>query len=58
MPRQNYVIALPKPEIDWNAIQKNIPSLKNVISLGPDFERLFQPGEFKALRLSPTMIRL
>jgi len=35
------VIALPKAEIDWNSIQENIPSLKNVIALGPDFERLF-----------------
>jgi acyl-CoA synthetase (AMP-forming)/AMP-acid ligase II len=38
------VIALPKPEIDWNAIQENIPSLKTVIPLGPDFEALFQNG--------------
>ncbi len=40
-----FVIASPKPEIDWRAIQENIPSLKNIIPLGPDFERLFQPGE-------------
>jgi len=43
-----FVIALPKPEIDWEAIKKDIPSLKTVIPLGPDFERLFQPGDFKA----------
>ena len=35
------VIALPKPEIDWDAIKKSIPSLKTVISLGSDFEALF-----------------
>ena len=46
------VIVLPKPEIDWEAIRKDIPSLKNVIALGPDFERLFQPGEFKAEAVS------
>jgi len=28
-----FVIALPKPEIDWSAIQENSPSLKTVISL-------------------------
>jgi len=39
------VIACPKPEINWKAIQENIPSLKNIILLGPDFERLFQIGE-------------
>jgi acyl-CoA synthetase (AMP-forming)/AMP-acid ligase II len=38
------VITLPKPEIDWNLIQKDIPSLKKVIALGPDFERLFMSG--------------
>src|SRR5450631_3054925 len=38
----DYVIALPKPEIDWDSIQKDIPSLKNIIALGEDFERLFQ----------------
>ena len=41
----DFVIALSKPEIDWDVIQKNIPSLKTVVPLGPDFERLFQGGE-------------
>ena len=36
-----FVIVLEKPEIDWNGIQKNIPSLKFVIPLGADFEGLF-----------------
>lgn len=48
----DFVIALPKPEIDWKGIQGNIPSLENIISLGPDFDRLFQPGEFKAEAVS------
>jgi acyl-CoA synthetase (AMP-forming)/AMP-acid ligase II len=48
----DYAIVLAKPEIDWNAIQKNVRSLKTVISLGPDFERLFQPGEFKSEAVS------
>ena len=44
----DFVIALAKPEIDWEVIQKNMPSLKTVIPLGADFERLFQlGGEFK-----------
>jgi len=42
-----FVIALEKPEIDWATIQKNILSLKTVIPLGADFERLFHSGEFK-----------
>jgi long-chain acyl-CoA synthetase len=50
----DYVIARSKPEIDWNAIQKNIPSLKTVIPLGRDFERLFQAGEFQAVAISET----
>src|ERR1700691_4492151 len=29
----DFVVVLPKPEIDWDAIQKNIPSLKKIISL-------------------------
>jgi long-chain acyl-CoA synthetase len=37
----DFVIALPKSEIDWNEIQKNIPSLKHVIFLGTDFDGLF-----------------
>ncbi len=37
----DFVIALPKPEIDWGAIQKDVPSLKKVIALGAEFERLF-----------------
>lgn len=41
------VIALPKPEIDWNGINEKVPSLKNILSLGPEFEGLFQQGEFK-----------
>jgi long-chain acyl-CoA synthetase len=48
----DHVIVLPKPEIDWNSIQKNIPSLKNIIALGPDLERLFQPGDIKAEAVS------
>ena len=47
-----FVIALPKSEIDWDVIQKSIFSLKTVIPLGPDFERLFQPGEFKSEAVS------
>jgi long-chain acyl-CoA synthetase len=42
------VITLTKPEVDWNAIQKEVPSIKKVIPMGPDLERLFQPGELKA----------
>ena len=42
-----FVIALGKPEINWDSIQENIPSLKKIIPLGPDFEGLFQPDEFK-----------
>ena len=44
-----FVVALEKPEIDWAGIQKNMPSLKTVIPLGADFERLFHcvGGEFK-----------
>jgi acyl-CoA synthetase (AMP-forming)/AMP-acid ligase II len=42
-----FVVLLEKPDIDWGAIQKNVPSLKNLIRLGPDFERLFQTGELK-----------
>ncbi|MDE2010260.1 MAG: AMP-binding protein [Candidatus Omnitrophica bacterium] len=40
----DFVIALPKQEIDWTAIAKNIPSLKKVISLGAEFEKLFVAG--------------
>ena len=40
------VIMASKPEIDWLAIQKAVPSLKNVVALGPDFERLFLAGDF------------
>ncbi|MBF0571916.1 MAG: AMP-binding protein [Candidatus Omnitrophica bacterium] len=47
-----FVIALKKPEIDWNNLQKKIISLKAVIPLGADFERLFQPGEFKPQEVS------
>ena len=43
-----FVIALPKPEIDWGAIKKNSPSIKTLIPLGPDFEGLFKSGDFKA----------
>lgn len=46
------VIVLQKSEIDWKEIQQNIPSLKNVISLGHEFDQLFQPGEFKAMEVS------
>src|SRR5476649_1094812 len=48
----DFVIALPKPEIDWNAIQKNVPSLKKIVYLGADFEQLYQPGEFKTESIS------
>jgi long-chain acyl-CoA synthetase len=48
----DFVIALPKPEIDWIAIQKAIPSLKIIVSLGPDFAQLFQPGDFKEVIVS------
>ena len=40
----DFVITLEKPEIDWDNIRKNIPSLKAVIPLGPDFEGLFKSG--------------
>jgi len=43
-----FVIALSKPEIDWDAIKKNIASIKVIIPLGPDFEGLFKSGDFKA----------
>jgi len=43
-----FVIALSKPEIDWDAIKKNIPSIKAIIPLGPSFEELFKSGDFKA----------
>jgi len=49
-----FVIALPKPEIDWDAIKKSVPSLKTIISLGTDFEGLFQPGDFKAEAVAET----
>jgi len=39
------VIALAKPEINWDEIQKGIPSLKKTIFLGPEFEQLFQRGQ-------------
>ena len=48
----DFVIALPKSEIDWNLIQKELPSLKKIITLGPDFERLFMPGEFKEVTIA------
>jgi long-chain acyl-CoA synthetase len=41
------VIVLSKPEIDWEVIRKDVPSLRKIISLGPDFERLFKPGDIK-----------
>jgi long-chain acyl-CoA synthetase len=44
----DHVIALAKPEVDWNEIKKSVPSLKNTVFLGADFEKLFQVGEFKA----------
>jgi len=47
-----FVIALAKPEIDWKQLQGGIPSLKNIILLGPDFERLFQPGDLKPESIS------
>ncbi len=55
----DYVIACPKPDIDWDSIQKNISSLKNIIPTGPVFERLFQPGDFKTeavLETDPALI--
>jgi len=39
-----FVITLDKPEIDWAEIQKHVPSLKTVVRLGPDFDRLFVKG--------------
>ena len=50
----DFVIELGKPDIDWIAIQKNAPYLKKVIPLGPDFERLYQPGEFKAVAVKDS----
>ncbi len=50
----DFVIALPKAEINWEEIQGNIPSLKKTIFIGPDFEGLFQPGEFKAPQIAET----
>jgi len=35
------VVALERPDVDWKAIGAQIPSLKKVIFLGPDFESLF-----------------
>jgi len=43
----DFVVILPKAEVDWAEIQKGVPSLKNIVSLGPDFERLFQAGDFQ-----------
>jgi acyl-CoA synthetase (AMP-forming)/AMP-acid ligase II len=43
----DFVVTCLKPEIDWNSIKDNVPSLKVVIPLGPEFEALFQPGEFR-----------
>lgn len=43
-----FVLALAKPEIDWDVIKGQVPSLKKVIFLGPEFEHLFEPGEFEA----------
>ena len=48
------VIVCPKPEVDWKTIQKSVPSLINIISLGLDFERLFKSGEFKPQVISDT----
>jgi len=42
-----FVIVLPKPDLDWSMLQEQVPSLKTVIPLGYDFEQLFQPGAFK-----------
>jgi acyl-CoA synthetase (AMP-forming)/AMP-acid ligase II len=46
------VIALSKPDLDWKAIQEGIPSLKKIVFLGPEFESLFKPGEFKPVAVS------
>jgi len=49
-----FVIALPKADLDWKVLQESIPSLKNIIFLGPEFVALFQPGEFKAQSIAET----
>ena len=46
------LIVLNKPDIDWDLIQKSIPSLKKIVALGPDFERLYQDGEFKPVEVN------
>jgi len=47
-----FVIALPKVDLDWKLLQDGILSLKDIIFLGSDFEKLFQPGEFKTEAIS------
>ncbi|MDE2027978.1 MAG: AMP-binding protein [Candidatus Omnitrophica bacterium] len=42
------VIALQKPDIDWENIRAGIPSLKKVVFLGTEFESLYQAGEFQS----------
>lgn len=50
-----FVIALPKAEVDWDVIQKNVPSIKKIIPLGPDFEKLFLEGDDSPLELQGTV---
>ncbi len=38
----DYAIVLAKPEMDWNMVQKSVPSLKQVIHLGEEFERCME----------------
>ncbi|MBF0511776.1 MAG: AMP-binding protein [Candidatus Omnitrophica bacterium] len=53
------VIALQKTEVDWHEIQKNVPSLKSIIFLGPDFGGLFNHAGFSpsnVLETDPALI--
>ena len=50
----DYAVVLPKSEIDWISIQANVPSIKTVISLGADFERLYQSGDLKVETVAQT----
>jgi len=36
----DFVIALEKPEVNWDEIKQVVPSLKKIVSLGPEFEKL------------------